>query len=237
MMSEKVAITDTLRGGLIVSCQAEGDSPFNRPEMIAAFAVAAEMGGARGLRVCGLENLRAVRRVCSLPVIALTKDVYPDGSVLITPTVEEALALWEEGADMVAVDATLRPRGGYPGGPGVVEAIRAAGVNQVVADVSTALEGELADRAGATAAGTTLSGYTPQTSDRRKGPDLELVRELSGRVRIPVFAEGRIWTPDEAVGALAAGAYAVVVGTAITRPVAIVERFADALRPPGGHRS
>jgi putative N-acetylmannosamine-6-phosphate epimerase len=223
-------MTTELRRGLVVSCQAEGDSPFNAPRFIAAFARAAEIGGAVGVRVCGLENIRAAREAVALPIIGLTKGLYEDGSVLITPDLDQVDAILGAGADYVAMDATTRPR---PGGVTGTELVREACVRlsaPAVADVSTHEEGILAARAGATFVATTLAGYTPATADRQAtGPDLDLVSSLARALPDVVIAEGRIWTPDEARAALALGAHAVVVGTAITRPVDIVRRWVDVL--------
>ena len=216
-----------LARGLIVSCQAEGDSPFNTPAFIAAFARAAEMGGAVAVRIAGADNVRAVRGAVRLPIVALTKGGFPDGSVLITPTLDDARALAEAGADIVAVDATSRKRPGGPDGAEFVMRARAALGVPVLADVSTADEGAAAARAGAAWVATTLSGYTPETSARAtEQPDLDFVAHLAARLPRQVIAEGRIWTPDQAAAALDAGAWAVVVGTAITRPIDIVRRFA-----------
>ena len=116
MNGDMPGILASLRGGLIVSCQAEGDDPFNSPEYLALFARAAEMGGSRGLRVCGPPNIRALRAASSLPIIGLTKGSYPDGSVLITPGFADVQAILDAGAEIVAVDATGRRRpNGLPG--------------------------------------------------------------------------------------------------------------------------
>jgi putative N-acetylmannosamine-6-phosphate epimerase len=219
-----------LRRGLIVSCQAEGDSPFNAPVFIAAFARAAEMGGAVAVRVCGVDNVREVRRHVSLPIVGITKSHYPDGSVLVTPGLDDVRALAAAGADIVAMDATPRARPDGGDGTDAVRSAVALGLVPLMADVSTQAEGVAAARAGATWVGTTLSGYTPGTAPLATSePDLDLVaglvRELPGRV----IAEGRIWTPEQARRALLLGAHAVVVGTAITRPIDIVRRFVRAL--------
>jgi putative N-acetylmannosamine-6-phosphate epimerase len=219
-----------LRRGLIVSCQAEGDSPFNTPVFMAAFARAAEMGGAVAVRVCGTANVRAVRAQVSLPIIGITKGHYGDGSVLITPGLDDVRDLIAAGADIVAMDATSRNRPSGQSGTDLVRAAVALGAVPIMADVSTRDEGVAAAAAGAALVGTTLAGYTPATAPRASAdPDFDLLgrlcRDLPGRV----IAEGRIWTPQQARRALALGAHAVVVGTAITRPIDIVRRFVEAL--------
>ena len=78
-------LLEQLRGGMIVSCQAEGNDPFNaNPEYMALFAKAAEMGGAIGIRTQGIEKLQAIKRATELPVIGLLKSRFPDGTVCIT---------------------------------------------------------------------------------------------------------------------------------------------------------
>lgn len=215
----------SLRGSLIVSCQAEADSPFNATQYITAFAQAAELGGAKAVRIRDVENVRAVRQFVQLPIIGLTKSRYPDGSVLITPTAEEALALQENGASIIAVDGTLRPRGKYRSGADFIQDLKRLGITIVMADIATAEDAVAAEDAGADLVATTLSGYTPETEGKADTPDFELIETLSKMVSIPIIAEGRIWTPDEALHALECGAFAVTVGSAITRPVDIVRRF------------
>lgn len=221
----------SLARGLIVSCQAEGDSPFNSPEFIAAFAQAAERGGAVGVRVCSPPNLRAVRQVTPLPIIGLSKCRYSNGDVLITPTLADGEALMGAGADLIALDATRRPRPHGTLGTDMVRLFKEAFPEvPVVADIATLEEGLAAAAAGADYVATTLAGYTPDTQGRYgPGPALDLVAQLAAQLNAPVIAEGRIRTPQEAAQALAAGAWAAVVGTAITRPIALVESFVAAL--------
>ena len=217
--------------GLIVSCQAEGDSPFNAPAFIAAFARAAEMGGAVGVRICGVDNVRAVRAAVRVPIVGLTKSRYADGAVLVTAGVDEARALVEAGADYVALDATARPRPAGGTSLDLLRRVRERLGAPVFADVSTLDEGLAAAAAGAALVATSLAGYTPQTAATAgAGPDLHLVEQLATRLPAQVVAEGRLWTPDDARAAFARGAHAVVVGTAITRPVDIVRRWVDAIR-------
>ncbi|HYT26672.1 MAG TPA: N-acetylmannosamine-6-phosphate 2-epimerase [Actinomycetota bacterium] len=226
-MSEKTpGALRQLHGGLVVSCQAPPGDPLHGPTFMAAMARAAVLGGAVGIRANGLSDIEAVRRAVDVPVIGLWKDGTQE--VYITPTVRHAHAVVEAGAQIVAIDATTRPRPDGSTVPEVIEELR--GTNcLVMADVSTLAEGVLAARSGADLVATTLSGYTPY-SPQRSTPDLELVTALAARVDVPVVAEGRIGTPRQAGDALDAGAWAVVVGGAITRPQHIAERFVAALR-------
>lgn len=213
---------DAIRGGLIVSCQAARGTPLARPDVLALIATTVVDAGAVGIRAEGIPNLAAIRGAIDVPLIGLWKE-GAEGPY-ITPTLEHARAVARAGADIVALDATGRPR---PDGRPLVDVVTAlheeAGV-LVLADISTREEGAEAEAAGADALATTLAGYTPYTLATR-GPDLDLVRQLTSRVALPVIAEGRIRTPAQAREALTNGAWAVVVGHAITNPGAIAADF------------
>jgi N-acylglucosamine-6-phosphate 2-epimerase len=221
---------ERMRGGLVVSVQAAAGSPLAAPEHLAAIARAVEAGGAVGIRTEGLETIRAIRAAVAVPVIGLVKRRTPGTDVYITPDIADALAVAEAGADLVAVDATERPRPDGRSGPEFVAAAVAELPGRIVADVDDASAGQAAAEAGATAVATTLSGYT--TEDPPAGPDTVLVAELSQAIDTPVLAEGRYSTPEEVWAAHGAGAFAVVVGTAITDPEELTRRFATP--PPLG---
>ena len=215
-----------LRGRVIVSCQALPGSPLRNPATIAALARCAERGGAGGVRIDGPEDVAAVRGAVAIPIIGLYK-MGITSSVYITPTFDAAREVARAGADIVAVQATLERSATPDPLPALISRIHAECRLPVMADVSTLEEGIAAEAAGADLVATTMAGYTPH-SRTMAGPDLDLVRELARRVPIPVVAEGRIRTPDEAAAALRAGAWAVVVGRAITMPEAITEGFVRA---------
>lgn len=221
-----------LRRGLVVSCQAEEGSPFNAPEFIAAFAKAAELGGAVGIRARDPENVTSVKRVTGLPVIGLTKGAYASGMVLITPTLDDVFKLVDAGADIVAVDATGRERPDGLSGVEFLRLVRSKVKVPVLADISAVDEAVAAAKTGADFVATTLSGYTEKSAPVDGLPDFDLIRDIRSSIETPVIAEGRIWTAEQAREAMDCGAYAVCVGTAITRPVSIVEKFASRL--PGG---
>ena len=215
------SLLERLRGRLVVSCQARAGEPLHGPEHMTAMALSAIAGGAGGIRCEGPDDIRAIRAATDLPIIGLWKSGH-DG-VYITPTLDHAVQVAEAGADLVAIDATARPR---PDGRTVTETIAelaSRGV-AVMADVATLDEGIAAARAGAVVVGTTLSGYTPETAGS-PGPDVELVAALAGALDVPVFAEGRISTPAQLAAAFDAGAWSVVVGGAITRPATITAAF------------
>jgi N-acylglucosamine-6-phosphate 2-epimerase len=221
------AILERIEGGLVVSCQAGIDEPLHG--CMAGMARAAKEAGAVGIRAEGPQDIRAIREVVDLPILGLYKIRQEGVPVTITPTFESACLVVHAGADVVALDATTAVR---PDGLTLAETIaRIHGELQrpVLADVSTLAEGVLAVRAGADAVAPTLSGYTPQ-SPRQEGPDWELLAALIRELDVPVLMEGRIWEPREARQALDLGAWAVVVGSAITRPQLIAARFAKEIR-------
>ncbi|MEU3948547.1 putative N-acetylmannosamine-6-phosphate 2-epimerase [Streptomyces sp. NPDC029526] len=218
-------LADTLRGRLIVSCQAPPGDPMRHTDTLVRMALAARAGGAAAVRVNDPEVVAATVAAVDLPVIGLWKD--GDTGVFITPTVRHALALVDAGAAVVAADATDRPRPDGSSFAALVEAVHAAGA-LVMADVSTYEEGRRAAEEGADFVASTLSGYVPGTP-QQDGPDLRLVADLAVGAGAPVIAEGRIATPEQAADALAAGALSVVVGTAITAPTALTRRFVEGL--------
>lgn len=226
-------VWERFRGGLIVSCQAADGDPLRDPRIMAAMAQAAVQGGAAGIRANGAEDVQAVARVVSCPIIALQKRMY--GAIqCITPTFADARRLAEAGAAMIAVEATqqrkeIAAQGQIDHLAPLLNRIHADLGRPVLADVSTLEEGIEAARLGADLVATTLSGYTPE-SPAREEPDFDLLRALVQAVAAPVIAEGRIWTPQQAARARELGAHAVIVGSAITRPGAITRRFAAAVR-------
>jgi N-acylglucosamine-6-phosphate 2-epimerase len=225
-------LLETIKGGLVVSCQPDANDPahdpMNRPEIMAALAQSAVMGGAVAIRADTPAHIAAVRAAVSVPIIGIYKDDLPGFEVRITPTVEDAIAIAQAGADIVAVDGTARPR---PQGKNAGDFIRlaaAATEKLVFADISTFEEGVAAAEAGAAAVLTTLSGYTSYTS-RQEEPDYDLVSRLARAVNVLVIAEGRYNTPEQAARALEYGAWAVTVGSAITRPRTITGQFVRAI--------
>lgn len=216
---------ESLRGKLIVSCQAYPGEPMRDPGTMRRIAESVLLGGAAGVRVQGLEDLKAIRAVTDVPLIGLLKDGH-DG-VFITPTAKHARAVATAGADIVAMDGTRRVRPDQRQLSESIQAVHQQGA-LVLADVSTVDEGVCAAELGADLIGSTLSGYTEYTT-KTEGPDLALVEKLAAVVEVPVLAEGRIHTPRQAAAALRQGAFAVVVGTAITHPATITRWFAGAM--------
>jgi putative N-acetylmannosamine-6-phosphate epimerase len=213
------------RGALVVSCQARPGNPLHGAHHMAAMARAAEQGGAGAIRANGPMDVAAIRAVTQLPIVGLYKRDDPGYPVYITPDFAAAYAVAEAGADVIAVDATARPRKGGEAGV-LIRRIRDELGHRVLADVATLAEGLAAAEAGADYVATTMSGYTggpvPEV------PDLDLLGALAARCPVPVVAEGRFNTPEQVARAFALGAHAVCVGTAITNPLEITRRFAAA---------
>ena len=222
-------VLERLRGGLVVSCQAYPGEPMRHAETMAQVAEAASAGGAVGIRAQGVEDVALVSERLALPLIGLWKD-GPDDGVFITPTLDHALAVAEAGADVVAVDGTRRPRPDRRTLAQVTEELHRRTPALVMADCGSLDDALAAHDAGVDVIGTTLAGYTGERA-RTDGPDLELVSDIAGRLPEAVLlAEGRVHTPHQARQVLEAGAFAVVVGTAITHPTTITSWFVQALR-------
>ena len=226
-MSVKPTSLDALAGALVVSAQAYPGEPMRDPRTTAQVAASAVIGGAAGIRVQGIADIQFTRAVVDVPVIGLWKDGH-DG-VFITPTLRHALSCASAGAHIVAIDGTRRPR---PDGLTLTETIAGihAGSNALVmADCGSFEDAIAAVEGGADIIGTTLAGYSGER-EKTHGPDIGLIAEISAaRLGKPLIAEGRIHTPAQARAALDAGAFAVVVGTAITHPATITGWFKDAL--------
>jgi N-acylglucosamine-6-phosphate 2-epimerase len=216
----------------VVSCQAEGESPFNNPDDVAKFAVTAHMGGASAIRTEGLEKVKAVLKKVQLPVIGLIKSEFEDGYVRITGSEQDAVHLLEAGCHIVATDGTFREREGKTG-PDFIRYLKQKYPAMVImADIATLDEAKACVNAGADCISTTLSGYTPDTVEKdATAPDLDLLAQLVmiNASSVPVFAEGRFNTPELASRAIRAGAWSVVTGTAITRPQVVTKWFFDAI--------
>ena len=218
---------DDIKGKLVVSCQALPEEPLHSAFIMGRMARAAKEGGAAAIRAQSMADILEIREVTGLPVIGLVKRSYPDSAIYITPTHNEVAELLATGCEVIALDMTDRPRPGNEQMPDLVQQIHEAG-RLVLADISTFAEGTAAAEMGADAISTTLSGYTPY-SPQLSGPDIQLVRDLSMKLTVPVFAEGRIHTPAEVRTVMEAGAFAPIVGSAITRPQLITASFVHVL--------
>ncbi|MCC5637183.1 N-acetylmannosamine-6-phosphate 2-epimerase [Nostoc sp. CHAB 5844] len=225
-------LINTLKTGLIVSCQAPVDSPLHDPTIMAAMAQAAVNNGSVGVRIDTPIHISAVRERVKVPIIGLWKQVIPKYDVYITPQFHHAAAVAQAGADIIAIDATTRHR---PGGEIVVDIITRIHQelgNPVIADVDTIEAAKAAVAAGADIVATTLYGYTAKTNNDSP-PNWELLTQMVEELKVPVICEGGISSPQMARHALDLGAYAVVVGTAITRIDLQVKNYQRAMQNLG----
>ncbi|GAA1533595.1 MULTISPECIES: N-acetylmannosamine-6-phosphate 2-epimerase [Brevibacterium] len=225
-MFTKQEICDVLRGSLIVSAQAYPGEPMRDPRTTAQVAASVVAGGAAAVRVQGLSDIQATRSAVETPVIGLWKDGASE--VVITPTYQHAYAVALAGAHVVALDGTRRQR---PDGLTLTETIDRLHEETnalVMADCGSLDDARSATEAGADFIGTTLAGYSGERP-KTTGPDLELLQQIREAELGPMLVgEGRIHSPSDAASVLAAGAEAVVVGTAITHPATITSWFVDA---------
>ena len=227
-----------IKNKLIVSCQALPGEPLYVEErsIMYLMARAAKEAGACAIRTNSIRDVIAIRQETGLPVIGLIKKHYEGYDGYITPTMREVDELMEAGSDIVASDMTFQRRGDGVSPGEFLRSIKEKYPQIVLmADISTYEEGVNAWKCGADLISTTMSGYTPY-SPQIEEPDYTLIERLSGEVSVPVIAEGRLHTPEQAAEALRRGAYAVVVGGAITRPKEIAGRFVRALSSEGGRR-
>ncbi|WP_077325193.1 N-acetylmannosamine-6-phosphate 2-epimerase [Virgibacillus siamensis] len=220
-------VLDKISNKLIVSCQALEDEPLHSSFIMGKMALAAYEGGAAGIRANTVRDIQAIKKEVDLPIIGIVKKDFPGSNVYITPTLQEVDALYHEGVDIIALDATKQER---PNGQSFQEffsELKERYPNQLfMADVSTLEEGKIAEQAGVDIVAPTLAGYTPYS----KGTvPLQIAEELVRNLTIPVIAEGNFDTPEKAKSALQSGVHAVVVGSAITRPQIITRKFAAAL--------
>lgn len=213
---------EQIHNGLIVSCQAPEGSPLHGKNLMSVMAQAAEDGGAAAIRAEGLSDVRSIKAAVSIPVLGLIKLITPDTPVIITPLIEHVSQLIDAGADMIAVDASLRKRLDGSTGPEFVARARQLGI-PILADIDTLEAAIASEKAGADAVSTTISGYT--SGPTPKVPDIALVGECAAAVKVPVIAEGRYYTPEDVARAFKAGAWSVCVGGAITDPWLSTKRF------------
>ena len=227
-MNEKI---ESLKGKLIVSCQALPHEPLHSAFIMGRMALAAKEGGAYGIRANTKEDIAEIQTQVDLPVIGIVKRDYEDSKVYITPTMREINELMEVKPDIIALDATHSLR---PGGRTLDEfyrEIRKSYPEQLLmADCSTVEEALHADQLGFDFIGTTLVGYTDQSKSLKiESNDFEIIRQIVAKVKHRVIAEGNINTPEKARRVIELGAFSVVVGSIITRPQLITKSFAEAL--------
>ena len=224
----KEALFALMKGQVIVSCQATPGEPLYDSErsVMPLMARAAREAGARMIRTSSYRDIVGIKEETGLPVIGLIKREYPGYEGRITMTMREVDECMEALADIVSIDCTDCPRGDGLTAPEFLVRVRKKYPNIIImADCATLDEAVAAYEAGADLVGTTMNGYTPATADQKDGPNFELVRQLVQTLPCPVIAEGRVHTPEQVRRMLDLGAWAVVVGGAIPRPLEIARRF------------
>lgn len=227
----KQEIFDKIKGKVIVSCQAVPGEPLYVEEksIMYLMARAAKRAGTPAIRTSSIRDVVAIKEETGLPVIGLVKIQYEGFESYITPTMKEVDDLVAAGSDIIAFDCTNQKRGDGKTISEYITEVRTKYPEAILmADISTYEEGINAWKLGMDMVGTTMSGYTSY-SPKLPGPDYELVRRLSSEIDVPVIGEGRVHSPEQAVEMLNAGAFAVVVGGAITRPLEIATRFIQAV--------
>ena len=228
-MNDKV---ENLKGKLIVSCQALPHEPLHSSFIMGRMALAAQEGGAAGIRANTKEDIAEIQAQVDLPIIGIVKRDYEDSKVYITPTMKEIEELMEVKPEIIALDATVDLKPGGKTLDGFYREIRAAYPEQLLmADCSTVEEALHADELGFDFIGTTLVGYTEQSRGLKiEADDFAIIRQIVAKARHRVIAEGNINTPEKARRVIELGAFSVVVGSIITRPQLITKSFAEALK-------
>lgn len=228
-MTEKKV--ESLKGKLIVSCQALPHEPLHSSFIMGRIALAAKEGGACGIRANTKEDIREIQKTVNLPIIGIVKRDYEDSKVYITPTMKEVDELMEVKPEIIALDATEALRPGSVTLDEFFRQVKEKYPDQLwMADCSTVAEALHADELGFDFIGTTMVGYTEQSrNDRIEADDFKILREIIRKAKHKVIAEGNINTPEKARRVVELGAYSVVVGSAITRPQLITKSFSEAL--------
>lgn len=222
-----------IKGSIIVSCQATPGEPLYDSErsLMPYMARAAKLAGARMIRTSSKRDIMAIKEATGLPVIGLIKRSYPGNYGQITMTMREVDECMEALSDIVSIDCTDCSRFDGLKPPEFLRRVKEKYPNIIImADCATYEEAMAAIDAGVDLVGTTMNGYTPQTAGSTKEPNFELVERLARNVSCPVIAEGRIHTPEQARRMLEIGAWAVVVGGAITRPLEIAQRYFEEIK-------
>lgn len=212
---------------LIVSCQALSDEPLHSPYIMSKMALAAKAGGAKGIRANSVSDIHVIKQEVDLPIIGIIKQDYEDSDIYITTTLKEVDALVQEGVSIIAMDATSQLRPQQQALDDFFQIVKKTYPNQLfMADCSTVEEAIHADILGFDYIGTTLVGYTPQSKGHKiEADDFKIIKDILAVIQHPLIAEGNIDTPEKARRVLDLGCHSVVVGSIITRPQIITQRF------------
>ena len=218
-----------LKGQLIVSCQALPQEPLHSSFIMGRMARAAKEGGAAGIRANTKEDIKEIQEVTGLPIIGIVKRDYSDSAVYITPTMKEIDALAATGVEIIALDATDRPRPNGLDLDTLFKEARAKYPNQLfMADCSCYEDCKHAAEIGFDLVGTTLCGYTAKTKGTAI-PNYDLLSRITTELSVPVIAEGGVWERGQLQKVFSYPVHAAVIGTAITRPRDITRRFVEAI--------
>lgn len=228
-------IKQILKSGLFVSCQALEGNPMRDTQAITRMAMAAELGGACAIRANGVQDITSIKHSVSIPIIGIQKLRDSMGRTIITPHLEAAKEIVQAGADVVALDATFVPSDIRQDTRKLIDQIHQTLSRPVMADISSYEEAVAAAEAGADLISTTLSGYTPDRpvlEAERYTPDLSLLAQIlrEPSITVPIIAEGRFWRPEDVQRAFAIGVYGLVIGKAITNPMAITQYFSSFIK-------
>jgi len=225
--NQNMEILNKLKNKVIVSVQAAPDEPLYKEECIIALMQSVVNGGAEGLRVAGVRDVKNAKKMFDIPVIGITKpNKLPDNwqeVVYITPNTQDAQCLIEAGADIIAFDGTSRTRT-ESSLEELIACVKSSN-RLAMADIATFEEGLNCEKLGVDIVSTTLSGYTKESLSDSDEPDFELLEKLVKNTKLPVILEGKIWEPHQVKKAFELGAHCVVIGSAITRPQLITKRF------------
>lgn len=217
----------SLKGRLIVSCQAAPGDPLDHLETLTRIALSVARGGAAALRANSPEHVAAFRQATGLPIFGIQK-VKLNNETSITPDFAAAKSLAQAGSDVIALDCSIARHPHAEPWPTLIHRIHNELHKPVLADIATEEEALAAEAQGADAIATTLYGFTPQTAGAR-AVNWDLVEKLARTLHVPLIVEGHITQPEQVRQALDLGAFAAVVGSAITRPESITTRFTTLL--------
>ena len=228
-------VLDKIKNKLIISVQSAKNEPLNNEiAMNALIDTVILLGKIDVLRLAGVRDIKNTKEKYkdNVVVIGITKpDIIPVNYkeiVYITPALTDAKSLIEAGADIIALDSTKRKRPNNESIKTIIDFIHSKN-KLVMADISTFDEAEYAFNLGADIISTTLSGYTKETENNPETPDFKLVEKCKKELNCPVILEGKIKDESDVKKAFESGAYAVVIGSMVTRPHKIIENFKKGL--------